>query len=244
MAGLPPITWGVYAAPGPNTTVFDLFQGRRKKGVDVNAEQYVLGCLGVETMFNANSITASQVATTIQAVFVLPGRCKIPKLAFYCSAIGALTGYSFNVVLGTGAYTSAASSAPGNDNGGVPDVSYGGNGVPTGTSPVYPIGGGGLASNPAVAGNTLFGADVALTVANFPNLAIATGVGPTYAQILVPASPDAVWPNGSILTLRCTTPAGGSITGFTLVAYIEPQPLSPSYPNPQTPGFPAPSLDF
>ena len=58
----------------------------------------------------------------------------------------------------------------------------------------------------------MFAADVLFNLTNFPNLTTGTGTGTTYGQILVPSSPDAVWPNSGILTLRVTTPAGGSIT--------------------------------
>jgi hypothetical protein len=222
-----------FTYPGPNTTGLDLGLGRRKKGVDYNAEQYQLGGVNVENLFNVVQVQANQVNTTIQSIFVLPGRCKIPKLAVYCSSIEALTGHSFNIVLGaTPAYTSALASAPGNDNAGV--------------TPTYPAGGGGIASNPAVAGNTLLGLDFALTVANIPGLTAANGTGLTYAQIIVPPNPDAVWPNGGVLTLRCTTPGGGYINNLIVTACIMVETLSPTFPSSQYPAayVPVPGIDF
>jgi hypothetical protein len=117
----------------------------------------------------------------------------------------------------------------------------------TGVTPTYPAGGGGICSNPAVAGQAMFAADVVLNTTNFPNITTATGTGTAYGQILVPSSPDAVWPNAGLLTLRFTTPAGaGTITNFMVSAYTEPQPLQATAPGQQYPPLVTsePGIDF
>src|SRR5665213_165782 len=203
---------------------FDQGLGRAKKGLDFFRENYVLGTLGTESnIFSVASVGASQANTTVQGYWLTPGRVKISKITVFCSAISAITGtISFNIVLGTGAYTQG--SVPGNDNSSVPDVAYNAAGQATsqqdpGITAPYPAGGGGLCSNPAVAGNAMFAADVVFNVTNFPArtlpsgvavpaLTTAAGTGATYGFQFAPASPDAVWPNASILTLRATTPSG------------------------------------
>ena len=93
----------------------------------------------------------------------------------------------------------------------------------------------------------MFAADVVFNTTNFPNLTSATGTGTTYSQILVPSSPDAIWPNGGVLTLRITTPAGaGTITNLIISAYAEPQPLQATAPGQQFPPLatPEPGIDF
>jgi hypothetical protein len=237
---------GIFTMPGPNTTSFDLGLGRRKKNVDVAGDDYLLGASIPTTLFNAAAVSAGQANTVVQAIFALPGRCKIPKIVVYCSAIEAVAGHYFNIVLGTAAYTASATSVPGNDNASVPPVSYGANGAPTGTSPLYPAGGGGIASNPAVAGNTFFQADVQFNLTYFPTLTTGGGTGPTYGQLIVPANPDAIWPNGGILTLRCISPGGGSISNLVIGAVIALEPLSPTDPSSQYPSayVPVPGISF
>lgn len=237
---------------------FDLGLGRTKKGVDFARETITLGALGVETLFTVASIGAGVANTTIQGYFAIPGRCKIPKIVVYCTALNALTGHSFNIVFGaTAAYTPSATTIPGNDNSSVPPVAYNSNGQATGgSSPTYAAGGGGFCTNPAVPGNTMFSADVVLSAANFPAnsngsvtipaIATATGLG-DWARYLIPPNPDAVWPQGAVLTLRVTTPAStGSISNFVIGAYIEPQPMSATYPSSQqAPAYiPVGGVDF
>jgi len=242
---------------------FDQGLGRAIKGLDVNRENLVLGALSpVVNLFSVASVGASQANTTVQGTALLPGRVKIPKIMVYCSAISAITGtISFNIVLGTGAYTQG--SVPGNDNSSVPDVAWNAAGQATsqqapGIAAPYPAGGGGLCSNPAVAGNAMFAADVVFNVTNFPArtlpsgaavpaLTTANGTGTVYGFDFAPASPDAVWPNGGVLTLRATTPSGGSITGLLVSAYMVSCPLSATWPSPGsgTAGVPPlPTIDY
>jgi hypothetical protein len=218
---------------------FDQGLGRTKKGVDFARETILLGALGIEGIaFDPGNIGAAVANTTVQGVFVLPCRAKISKVMVFFSAIASVAGtHSFNIVFGTtGAYTQG--NVPGNDNSSVPAVAYDAQGRATGAAtPAYPAGGAGFCTNPAVAGQSMFAADVLFNVANFPNLTTATGTGTSLAQFLAPSSPDAVWPSGAVLTLRMTTPAStGSITGPVIGLALEPQPLSASYPSSQQPG--------
>jgi hypothetical protein len=245
VANLPPLS-GALGFTYPN---FDQGLGRAKKGVDFTRETYVLGTLSPDGfIFGIPTIGASVANTTVQGYYVLPTRTKIAKLSVFCSAISSVAGtISFNIVLGTGAYTQG--NVPGNDNSSVPDISYNqsGQAVGSGTSGATPAGGAGICQNPALPGQAMFAADVIFNVANFPNLTTGTGTGANYAQSIVPSSPDAVWPNMGVLTLRVTTPAGASITNLYIGATLEPQPLSATFPavGSGTLGVPPePSYDF
>jgi len=168
--------------------------------------------LGVAT------VGAGEASTSILAGATFPCAYKIVKVGIFLSAIDAVTGDAFNLVVGTGTYTSAAASAPANDN------SYAGP-LPGGT---------GVPTNVAVAGNTVFGADVGLTVANIPNLAVSTG---GYADLtaLLPSN-DAVYPADIPLTLRATTNAStGAISLLQLSLLIVPVTLRESWATPANP---------
>jgi hypothetical protein len=237
---------GPQIAPATVFPNLDAGLGRAKKGLDYNRENVVLGTLGADlNLFNLATIGASQANTTVQAYAILPGRMKFPKIAVFCSAISAVTGISFNIVLGTGAYTQGA--VPGNDNSSVPNVAWNTAGQATSaTGATYPAGGGGFCTNPALPGQAMFAADVVFNVTNFPNLTTATGTGANYAQILVPTSPDAIWPQGGVLTLRATTPGGGSITNFIISVYDSPEAMSASFPASNFPIYatPEPTIDY
>jgi hypothetical protein len=228
--------------------LFDQGLGRAKKAVDGSfREFYVLNTLGLDgVVFAVPAVAASQVATTVQGIYILPCRTKIAKISVYCSAISHTDGsIKFNIVLGTGAYTSG-NNAPGNDNSSVPGVTLNDS---TTMQPVTLAGGSGICTNPAVAGQSVWAADVLFNVATFPNLTTGGGTGPTYAQFLAPSSPDAVWPNQGVMTLRCITPAGHTITSLIIAATLEPQPLSATYPSipaalTAIPGYPVPNQDF
>ena len=232
---------------------FDLGLGRPKKGVDYNRENEVLGTIAVTSLFNVATIGATVANTTVQALAPLPSRCYIPKIVVCCTAINATSGHSFNIVLGTGAYTASATNVPGNDNVDVPPVAWNAQGQATGTggtgsgAVAYAAGGGGIGTNPATAGQSMFTTDVVFNTTNFPNLTTGSGTGATYGQILIPSNPYAIWPNSGVLTLRVTTPGvTGSITNLVIWALTEPLPLSPTYPNATTPnpGVVTPGLDF
>lgn len=185
-----------------------------KKALSDNLQDWVTGTLGMTPLFKVASVGASVANTTISDMFVLPANTKITKIAIACTAIGALTGYSFNIVLGTtGAYTQG--NVPTNDNSEV-------DGYPT---------------NFAVNGQSLFAADVVLNAAN-TGFATATGGSAVFstqgnavpaASTIYLAAYDAIYPNGGILTLRLTTPAStGSISNLVVSAILEPRVLNPT----------------
>lgn len=248
--------FGPQIAPATTFPNFDQGLGRATKGLDnLDREKTSLGVLGPVPMFTVASIGAGVANTTIQARFLLPGRTKIPKIVVYLTAISDLTGCSFNIVLGeaaSGVYT--AGNVPGNDNSSVPNVSYNSGGQATGSSPTYAAGGGGIATNPATAGQAMFAADVAFNATNFPGNvsagvpALTTGgMGGVYGQQFVPASPDAVWPNQGVLTLRATTTAStGSITNLMIAAYMCSQPLNATFPASNFPIYATsePTVDY
>jgi hypothetical protein len=195
-------------------------------------QSYVFDTVAWESLAVA-SVGAGVANTTIQAALNPPTMYKIAKVSVYCSAIDAVTGDSFNLVVGTTAsYTSAAAS------GGNPDNSFAQQlqGAPAGSQ--FGVG---YPTNVATVGTTVFGADVVLNTTNIPNLAISTG---GYA-VLVPGyttglggSYDAVYPSGVPLTLRMTTNAStGSVTNFKVTMVIIPITPRPFW---QIPGLTPP----
>lgn len=334
--------------------------GTKKGYNDEGWEEYTVGALHALPLFQAASVGASQVSTTVQAAFVTPCRLKLSQIAVYFSAISHILGeIQFNIVVGTGAYETAAatfasgtftitgSPTDGQNNtytiGGVAynvpqatannttqqatadaaalnliagfaalyvassstnvvTVKYhvpgtAGNGITTTASgnagdtltanqasltggagatgittvandnatmpylqqastaqPVQVVGGGaGPTTNFATAGQALFAQDVPVLAANFPATsgfgALATGTGgvgvfsdttlaamtelngqpigtnQNWPSVALAAS-DAVFQRGQVLTLRCITPSGGSITGLQVVAVAEVRPLN------------------
>lgn len=100
-------------------------------------------------------------------------------------------------------------------------------------------GGSGITTNFAVPGQALFASDVLINPLNTP-LILTTGGSavfgdiPTAEGLQTLVASDAVFQRGQLLTLRVTTPGGGSITNFQVVALTEPRPLnSPSHTEPQ-----------
>jgi hypothetical protein len=69
-------------------------------------------------------------------------------------------------------------------------------------------------------------------------------------MVFVPASWDAVYGKGQVLTLRVLTPATtGAIANLVVTAVLDPQPLSASYPaqypiDGSAAGVPVPNIDF
>lgn len=177
---------------------------------------------GFNTLSQIEFVTVSPgagvVNGTVQGIpFVSPVAFKIPKVSVYLAALDSVAGTDlFNIVVGTGAYVSAAASAAPNDN----------------SDQGPPPGGLGVPTNVAVAGQTVFGADVAFTVANFPNLTVGTG---GYG-VLVPTNYDAVYPAGVPITLRAVTTAGtGAITNLKIRLLIVPVTLTQSWATPANP---------
>lgn len=246
MSQLPPLS-AVYPS---TTTSFDQQLGRAKKALDFDRENIVLGTEAFTTLFNVASVAASVTNSTIQAYCPLPSRMKISKIAVYASAISSagVCISTFNIVLGPGTYAQGA--IPGNDNSSVPNVGYNAQGQPAGSggtgtgAQTYAPGGGGFPSNPAVNGQAMFAADVTFNTANFP--AVGATLGTSLPQILIPSSPDAVWPNSGLLTLRCSTPTGaGTITNLIITAITEPLPLDATYPDQVNQGAtPLPGISY
>lgn len=154
------------------------------------------------------AIGAGVANTVVQARVVLPFNYKIRYVAVDLTAIDAVAGLDlFNLVVGTGAYTNTAASLAPNDN---RDTN-------------------GIATNVAVAGNSVFGADVPFNAANTQVqgsgwIALATAAGGQ--GIFVPPNYDAVYPRGVPMTLRVVTVAAtGSISNLAVVMGIVPVDL-------------------
>lgn len=149
------------------------------------------------------AIGAAVANTTLQGQLILPSACKIAKVAVNLTAIDNVAGTdSFNIVVGTtGAYTQGNTMLP--DNSAI-------NGYPT---------------QFAVAGNSVFTNDVGFSPTNFPGITTAAGGN----AVLVPTVWDAVYPGGTVLTLRATTIAStGSITNLLVglcLCFIDPFPF-------------------
>jgi len=185
---------------------------------------------------------AGVVNSTVQDLQLLGIQYKIRKVAIAFTAIDSIAGTDlFNLVVGTGTYTSAAASAAPNDNSFDPSATttVGVNtDIAVGVTPV--LGGVGYPTNVATAGMTVFGADVPLNATNVPNIATGTG---GYA-VLIPTNYDAVYPANIPLTLRVTTTAStGSITGFRVFVIVSPVRLRPAFPGSEAVA-PVPGVDF
>ena len=193
---------------------------------------YVFNTLGSESIGPVTTVGAGVVNTTVQAGVQFPTYVKIIKVGFFVGAIDTVAGTDlFNLVVGTGTYTSAAASVAGNDNSFAQTLQGG-----TAAAP-----GLGYVTNPAVAGNTIFGADVAMTAANFPGLTTSGGYG-----VLVPPSYDAVYPPTLPITLRVTSTAStGSIANLLLTLLVEPVTYRPFWQTPANPQvLPIPGIAF
>jgi hypothetical protein len=93
--------------------IASVLPGQRIKGLSPSqSDTYVLGsCVPVQ-LFNLASVGAGVVPTTIEQTFVLPCRCKIPKINVSFTAIDSLSGSNlFNIVQGTEATYETAASA-------------------------------------------------------------------------------------------------------------------------------------
>jgi hypothetical protein len=134
--------------PANGSLIASVLPGQRIKAVSASqSDSYVLGACVPVQLFNLPAVGAGVVPTTIEATFVLPCRCKIPKINVSFTAIDSLAGTDLlNIVQGTSAAYTVGNVA-GNDN--------------SSTS--------GFCTNPAVDGDALFNINVPITVANFPN---------------------------------------------------------------------------
>lgn len=321
---------GPVSVTGP--AIAAAIQGVRTKGLSPSeSDTFVLGTLSASKLYSKQNVAASQVASTVADLAVLPSRLKIPKINAAFTAISSLDGsIAFNIVVGTGSYETTGVAATGtftitgapldtftntyvingfsvvtpqatansvtaqaaadvlllnaqSANTGVFATSSAG--VITVKAPVGTAGnaitttstssGGdtvtanqahlasgtnttgitvagndnsstsGFCTNPAVAGNALFNIDVPITLANFPGATLAGGGSSGLG--LTPTFWDAVYKCGAILTLRFISPAGGSVTNFTLSADTFVQPLGATFPSQvvsPAPAVPVPGLSF
>ena len=170
---------------------------KRNKSHDIDA----FGFDGLCTLAQFPSVSADDgdVRTDIAATVMIASSYKIGKVGVYCSAIDAVTGDAFNIVVGDG--TADASGISGNT--GPPDNQRN-LGYPTAF---------------ATAGQLVFGTDVGFTVANFPNLVTTTGGYNEFEPVDYAGNPtfDVCYLPGP-LTLRVVTNAStGSITGLLVV---------------------------
>jgi hypothetical protein len=188
------------------------------RGLNETPTSDTLYSLSEASLSSAGAIGAGVANATVQSLKVLPFNFKIRKVVIYVPSIDAVAGGdSFNLVVGSGAYTQ-------------------GNIAPNDTFDTS-----GVNAVTAVAGNCVFANDVPFNSANTaasntaytpgnligqapPNvgwLSLATTGG---SGIFVPTNWDAVYPAGIQITLRVTTVAStGSIgAGAQVVMAIVP----------------------
>jgi hypothetical protein len=104
----------MYFSPlnGPVSTtgplIASVIPGQVKSGLSLARKVYQAS-LAAAKVFGKLNIAASQVSTTVQDLYVLPSRLKVPKINVAFTAISSLDGsVSLNIVVGTGAYETAA----------------------------------------------------------------------------------------------------------------------------------------
>jgi len=184
------------------------------------------------------SIGAGVASSVTQAQILLPYQYKIRKVSVLYLTVDNVTGTdSFNLVVGSGAYTQ--NNAAPNDNSFDPSstTTVGVNGIAQQQAPVF--GGLGYPTNVATTGQTVFATDVPFGTAAGTynaNPANTSGSG-TYGQytgwitltttggygIFVPTNYDAVYPENIPLTIRATTiPTTGAVTGLVVRLAVTP----------------------
>jgi len=170
-----------------------------KRNKSHSIDSFVFDGLTTLAQFASVSPGAGVARTTIQATVMMASSYKIAKVGVFCSAIDAVTGDSFNIVVGNGTPNSSGVSG----NIGPPDNQRN-NGYPTAF---------------AAAGNLVFGTDVAFTVKNFPNLATATGGYNEFEPVDYAgnAAYDVCYLPGPLTLVATTNASTGSITGLLVV---------------------------
>ena len=214
--------------------------GNTTAGLVLTGKSRNVNSVGFNSLFqndfdNVASVGAAQANTSVIGYVVLPQAAKVLKVAVSCTAVNAVTGHSFNIVMGiTGAYTQGTIGPqdPSQLFGSPPSAAFTFNGA---TYQPY-----------AQNGQALFAADVVINATSFPGnpqlggpstnanggmgTALATTTGGT--TVLVPTVWDCVYPAGAVLTLRATTPSStGSISNLKvslLCQVIDPCPQSSS----------------
>ena len=238
-----------------------------KKQVAHHPEHWQLQTLGTESI---GPVTLATVANTaVSGGLMIPCNYKIVKVGVFYTATDAVAGAnSFNLVVGTtGAYTQG--NVPGNDNSFAPSFQPG----PTQTAAAYPPPAPnfqlGYPSNVALAGQSVFLADIpinngaAFAYVNPPTpgsgispiLPSTAGPNPAYGTtgfgwvsatttggygIFLPADYDAVYPANLPITLRSTVVT--SLANLTVTLLYEPMYLRPTAPGPDVNFFPG--IDF
>jgi hypothetical protein len=181
--------------------------GTKKDFTDAGYSSYTLGTLGVTSLFNVPTIGASAVSTTVQAYFVTPSRIKLSAIAIACSAVSTISGaVSFNIVVGSGAYESGATTAVG---------SYTLTGVPTtGETNTYTINGD-VVTNAQLTTNSLAAQATsdaaAITAATALTGVTAAAVG---ANINLTANTSGV--GGNFITTTGSSNGGDTVTANQL----------------------------
>lgn len=203
-------------------------------GLNVTPRSDTLNALGAVSVPTVASVGAGVANTTVQSSHGLPFNYKIRKISVLYSAASAVTGtIKFNLVIG--GFTGGTGQTYTQGNIGTNDNSYS---MPAGGT----VGSAnlGYCTNVAVAGMSIFGADVPINSANLQS-ANTTGIaGNQTGQntggtgwivvtttggygIFVPTNNDVVYPQGVPLTLRLITPAStGSLTNFSIDLMVEP----------------------
>lgn len=200
-----------------------------KKALRDSPQAWSLGTTNNENMFTVATITGAVANTAIQGFYPLPVGMKVSKLAVSFSALTAVGGTNlFNIVYnspaqlnGAQAYTQGNIAAQDNSNI---------EGYPT---------------NPAVATQSLFSTDIAITNTAANAFSATTANGTTGCKvpgtgwvaattsggmgIFVPDSYDAFYPLGGVFTLRFVIAAASTLANFVVTAMLEPRPISPTY---------------
>jgi hypothetical protein len=188
--------------------------------------------LGFETVGPVNITATATANTVIQAGMIFPELYKIRKVGvFFTSAPSVTATTSFNLVVGTAAYTQGVIAPTDNS---FASGTVAGNptlGTTNGAGVAVAGNGFGYPTNVAVAGMAVFSADVTFLPGTqqagvYTNSTYAPGWITTAATngygVFVPPNYDAVYPMLVPLTLRVTTPGTGNLTNFFVTLLIEP----------------------
>lgn len=196
-----------------------------KKAITDNPQAWHVGTLGPENIFTIPTVTGAIANTAIQAFYPLPVGMKLSKISVSYSALTAVGGTNkFNLVYNSGAQLNGAQAYTQGNIAGMDNSNIEG----------YP-------TNPAVATQSVFSADILITnaagnaysatTANGTTGCLVPGTGWLNATvtggngIFVPDSYDAFYPLGGVFTLRFVIAAGSTLTNFVMTAMLEPRPI-------------------
>lgn len=169
-----------------------------KRNKSHSIDSWVFDAVSPIFSFPVTTLSDGVGRTTIEATVYVPQAFKIAKVGVYCTAIDAVTGDSFNILVGAG--TPNASGILGNTG---PYDNQRNIGYPTAF---------------AAAGNLVFGTDLAFTVANFPNLATGTGGYNQFEPTTYSGAPnyDVCYLPGPYSLIATTNASTGAITDLTV----------------------------